>query len=711
MDETYKYLLSDMRQALGMRHLCAALDSLQGAASCLKEAAVADEAAQIRASYDMMLDYFEKGVADPERAKLYHRFMQRCMELGETLGRVGELQSDSHYATTRRMLQRLLGDVPSLLAVDSLAALEHRNLFDLIMTSPQLLMAEHELLSSYLWHEEDLLERKCLVASALTLGCMKCFDVHKLRLLIALSEHTEPSLQVRGLVGTVFVCAYHADKVVYYPDVESRLSLLLDQAPWVQRLDELQTQLFLTLDTKRIDRKINEEIVPKIMEHIKEVRKERDLSLDDFNPDLMDSDFNPDWHRPTDHAMDGYFKEFAAWQEKGADLYMNTFSHLKQRFPFFNYAANWFYPFTFNHPSVPDSCRTNPMVGMMLKANGLCDSDKYSFCLMAESLPGTNSMDQVMNHMPEEVKANLQGSMNEALASDFSKEDFKQQLRSYVQGFYRFCHLFSFRSDYPNPFKSNLLIGEIHPFEPLLANSAAVLRMADAVFDDHSYSLASHLYAQLPPDECHVQTWQKMGFCDESLKRYDEAVDCYEEALQTDPASVWTLRRISTCLRRLHRYAEAELHLLDLEQMQPEETEVALWLAECFMHEQLYDEAFKRLFKVDYLQPGLPKVQRALGWCSLLTGKYEQAEKYYGRLLADEAHRTPSDFLNAGHTAWLMGHMSETISRYKAAAQASENPYEFLLEDRPLLLKAGKTEAELTMMADAVGRSVQQKGQ
>lgn len=710
MDETYKYLLSDMRQALGARHLCAALDSLQGAAACLKKADVAEEAAQIRASYDMMLDYFEKGVADPERAKLYNRFMQRCMELGETLGRVGELQSDSHYATTRRTLQHLMGDVPSLLGVDSLATLEHRNLFDLILTSPQLLMAEHELLSAYLWHEDDLLERKCLVASALTLGCLKYFDVHKLRLLIALSEHAEPSLQVRGLVGTVFVCASHADKVAYYPDVESRLSLLLDQAPWAQRLDELQAQLFLTLDTKRIDRKINEEIVPKIMEHIKDVRKERDLSLDDFNPDLLDSDVNPDWHKPTDGAMNGYFKEFVAWQEKGADLYMNTFSHLKQRFPFFNYAANWFYPFTFNHPSVPGTCRTNPMVGMMLKSNGLCDSDKYSFCLMAENLPGRN-MDQMLNGLPEEVKGDLQNSMNEALASDFSKEDFKQQLRSYVQGFYRFCNLFSFRSDYPNPFKSNLLIGEIHPFESLLANSEAVLRLADAVFDDHAYSLACHLYALLPADQCSAQAWQKRGFCEESLKRFDEAVHCYESALDAEPHSTWTLRRLSSCLRRLHKYAEAELHLLELEQIQPEETDVALWLAECFMHEKLYDEAFKRLFKVDYLQPGLPKVERALGWCSLLTGKYAQAEKYYGRLLADEEHRTPADSLNAGHVAWLMGHMPDALSRYRVAAQAADKPYDFLAEDKPLLLQAGKSEAEITMMADAVGRSVQRKGE
>lgn len=709
MDETYKYLISDMRQALAARHLCAALDSLQGAATCLKEATVADEAAQIRASYGMMLDYFEKGVDDPERARLYHRFLQRCMELGETLGRVGELQSDSHYATTRRMVQRLVGDDSSLLSVESLSALEHRNLFDLVLTSSQLLMAEHELLSDYLWHDDDLLERKCLVASALTLGCLKYFDAHKLRLLIALSEHPEPSLQVRGLVGTVFVCACHADKVAYYPDVESRLSLLLDQGPWAQKLDELQAQLFLTLDTKRIDRKINEEIVPKIMEHIKEVRKERDLSLDDFNPDLMDSDINPDWQRRTGAAMDGYFKEFVAWQEKGADLYMNSFSHLKQRFPFFSYAANWFYPFTFNHPSVPESCRTNPMIGMMFKSNALCDSDKYSFCLMTETLSGTTNMDKVMSHMPEEVKVNLQSSMNEVLDADFSKEDFKQQLRSYVQGFYRFCNLFSFHCDYPDPFKCNLLIGEIHPFESLLANSDAVLRLADAVFDEHSYSLASHLYAKLPADKCNGQTWQKMGFCEESLKRYDAAVECYEKALHADPNSTWTLRRITSCLRRLRKYAEAELHLLELEQLQPEETDVTLWLAECFMHEQLYDEAFKRLFKVDYLQPGRPKVQRALGWCSLLTGKYEQAEKYYERLLADEEHRTSADYLNAGHVAWLMGLMPETISRYKEAAQTSEAPYDFLAEDKPILLRAGKTEAEITMMADAIGRSVQQK--
>ena len=704
MNDTCNYLLSDVRKSIEGKHLYEALTSLHGAAVCLKNTLLAEEVEQVTSSYNMLLDYYAKGVEDPERSKLYLRFNRQCIELTEKVSRAVELATSNHYATTHHTLQRLLGEPLSLLSADSLPSLDYRDLFDLIYTSDLLQMAEHEMLASYFWHEDDLLERKCLVASALTLSSLKYFDPHKLRLLTDLSEHQEDSLKVRGLVGVVFVCSCHASKLDYYPDIVAHLEQLLGQTTWRQNLELLQLQLFLTLDTKRIDNRINKEIMPKMMEQLKGMQKDREFTLDDLTPDLLDSDINPEWKTKAQETMNDLLTEFMGLQAKGADLYMSTFKNLKQRFPFFNHAANWFYPFTFNHPAIPKTCKTNPMIAVMLKANVLCDSDKYSLCLMSEFMTNGINLNGLEASIPVETKATIEEDKEQIRKAEFSNESISEQIRSYVQGFYRFSNLFTFHVNFVNPFTHNLLIGEIHPFESMLDNIDHVTHLADSVFEDHAYSLALHLYEKVPANRLSPELLQKMGFCHESMKQYEEAVDCYNQSLLSLPEHIWTLRRLVICLRHLRKYAEAELHLVELEQLQPENTDVALWLAECFMHEKLYDEAFKRLFKVDYLNPGLIKVKRALAWCSLLTGKYEQAEKYYAGILDDAQSRTANDLLNAGHVAWLTGNTPEAVARYVQATCKMDNAYQFLDADKDLLLQGGKSETDLTMMADAVGR-------
>ena len=147
-------------------------------------------------------------------------------------------------------------------------------------------------------------------------------------------------------------------------------------------------------------------------------------------------------------------------------------------------------------------------------------------------------------------------------------------------------------------------------------------------------------------------------------------------------------------------------------------------LADCFIHEKIFDEAFKRLFKADNLHPDSPKAKRALAWCSLWSGNFEQAERHYAAILANEHLRTPSDFLNAGHTAWLLGDVKKAVERYRqakglmnrntevqrghGATQAEEKPQggvsaRVLFEDdADFLCSMGKTSDELQMMADLV---------
>lgn len=166
------------------------------------------------------------------------------------------------------------------------------------------------------------------------------------------------------------------------------------------------------------------------------------------------------------------------------------------------------------------------------------------------------------------------------------------------------------------------------------------------------------------------------------------------------PHSKWTIKRLATCARTTGNYEKALDYYTQLEEFLPEDADVAIHQAESLICMQRYDEAFKYLFKANYLNPQSTLATRALAWCSLLTGKYEQAEKYYQKVLAQSP--TPTDYLNAGHTAWLQGHIAEAVSRYRKSLNNETHTLNFIKEDEDLLKRAGLTNEDLAMMRDAL---------
>ena len=101
---------------------------------------------------------------------------------------------------------------------------------------------------------------------------------------------------------------------------------------------------------------------------------------------------------------------------------------------------------------------------------------------------------------------------------------------------------------------------------------------------------------------------------------------------------------------------------------------------------------------------------RALAWCSLLAGKYEQAERYYQKLL----HSAPTfgDTLNAGHTLWLSGRPGEAVEYYAKALALEKKefvPMDLFDADSEMLSERGLRKADQALMLDAVMNAFQHK--
>lgn len=692
---TYQYLYNDAIKALQTGRLLSALQSVQGMAATTKTWALKEEADTIVNAYQMLLTYFAKGTNDPERNKLFHQFRCRTYELAEMLLREGDLKDEStYYYSSLRTIVNKRG--PSFTLSECLQPSTPVNeAFDAILTSGAWSVDDASAVTNFFTNNAVCEEQKCLAISATTLSAMKYFDIAKLNILLDQALSRSIKLRVRAMTGLIFVMARFPERLALYPQTYTQLKLMTDNREFQSEIIALQLQIFTSLETKRLERELEEKIIPKMMKHVDTMRIDSSIGLEQLNEKLSENDLNPAWNEQRiSPELENCMREYTFLQRNGADLYMGSFKLLKNRFPFFKIASNWFWPFTFNNPDVPDNLKNNKIFKTLISNTLLCDSDKYSFSFVFSQQDYSSLLetDPKLNEI-----AAKQETDNTPPPNDI--EFFKNEMQSYVQGFYRFANLFNHREEFVNPFQTNLSLLESKAFSFICEDNETLVLMADKLFRTKIYDTAQRLYTLCAEKDQNDKIYQKLGFCYEHFNKLQEAYDCYAKANLLAPSTTWTLKRLATCCRSLQRYDEALDCYNQIANIKPEDVNTALHQAECLIHLKRYEEAFKYLFKVNYLAPDSRSSERALAWCSLLTKKYEQAEKYYLRILA--SNPTNTDYLNAGHSAWLLGNTENAIQRYRKCFSKEKNP-DFLKQDTPLLKQAGLTDDEITLMTDAV---------
>lgn len=699
--QTFSYLLNDARKALEARRLLSALDSMKGMVAYARIPDYADELDNLYAAYMSLLDFMEQGASDPAREEMYRQFRAKARTLCRKLEREGlRLDGHSFYAETWQRLSNRLGDSFAWKNLLS-PVVPHDELFDALWTSGQWTAAEAEAVGAWMRQLEVSDFLKCVAVSAVTLSAMQIFDAAKLQMLLQAAETVSVKVRVRAWVGIAFVLVYHADEASNEIFLSELLEKLTASPSGNDMLKALQVQLFLTLETKRIEHRLREEIMPQVVKRIHDLKIDRTLGFDELNAGLDDGMPNPEWNgNGAADELASKMRELVELQKRGADIYMGTFKIMKQRFPFFQKAVNWLCPFTVDHPDLTAGSK-GFLLPLLHKAVGLCDSDKYSMCLMNERISGAQL---------DMIKSKLGGDLVdwESFMKDESKVDEalspEEELRSYIQDFYRFCNLYSRRKAFRNPFSENLFLPDYAPFESLLADSAWMEQLAGYAFDEKSYHLAQNIYQRVG-GKLSADGWQRLAFCYQKDRNYPEAVRAYGRANLLRPSSFWAMSQEARCLRAIGSYEEALKKYAEIEKLAPEDAGVALHQAQCHIHLGQYEEAFHYLFKADYLASDSANTARALAWCSLLTGKWGQAERYYGKVMQQSP--VGEDFLNAGHTAWLMGNVKEAVRRYvKALEQDGEAKEDFLKADEGLLLANGVSPDDLRLMTDLVLRKI-----
>ncbi len=680
----------------------------------------------VQTSYRYMLQYMQQGMQDPDRDNLYRKFITTAYDIADQI-KINRLTGTStayYYDRIRFYKMVPLRSMPQLqleleaytgdIAVGNLlnenqeadllpvrrkheAALSE--LFYLVWTAGKWSEAEEQaarnLLNSLLVQINDL----ALFVSALTLSLTEHFDIRKMMLLFDAYQHSANEINQRAIVGIALIVYLYDTRLSLYPEVKNRIDLLNEDAIFSNNLSRVQIQLLRCRETKKIDKKMREEIIPEMMKNAPNMKLGPD-SIEDENA----LEQNPDWQDWMEESgLNNKLREMSELQMEGADVYMSTFSQLKT-FPFFREMANWFYPFDIQQSAVTQAFGTtwknrNILLDTILQSGFFCNSDKYSFCFTMMQVP------EAQREMMEQQFRSQNEALDEAQRYD-KMIAYSQQAEiisnQYIHDLYRFYKLHPRRQEFHDFFEDSLNLQYCTTFKETLGDTSIRLNLAGYFFHKGYLIEAWMLYEEIAKETGgDAEIFQKIGYCLQKQKNYEKAIEAYLQADLIKPDSIWTNRNLAICYRNLKKYEKALEYYKKVEVVKPDSIPILLQIGHCLAEQKRFEEALNYFFKVELLEPDSLRAWRPIAWCSYVTGKHHQAMKYYQKLMEKEDNL--HDYLNAGHVAWSLLNIPEAIAFYEKAIELSYDWETFLSlfhKDQEYLTGQGINPGEIPLMLD-----------
>ena len=718
---------------LQRRELHQALDLLSSEASNQNDTAFIERIAQMRETYRWMLNYLIQGAPDPERQNIYAKLMAQAYALTDALAEA-RASADSHdYVYTQKAiltsaaagldrLDVLEDSLEQTASAESLTALldsanarhsavEHeqfqKRLFNLVWLSAD--SVRPDLLRHLVFNPRLRIDDRALAVSALTLYLFRRFDESLILILCDLCEASDDEVSQRALVALLPLLVHYDSRLLWFTQLEARVRTLFDSSHLRKAALRVLMQMIRTNETPELVREMKDEIIPRMTELAKNLRPGESVHIISDDPDEM----NPEWAEMLDKSGLGErLQKFSELQMEGSDVYLTTFSTLKQ-FPFFSDVCNWFLPFSSRRSEICEvfadekdssaSDRAGDFLSLMLDSGVMCSSDRYSFCL---------SLLQVAPSQRELMRKAFSMEKNqqrEILAEDDVLGRLRRVERisnTYIQDLYRFFNLFPARSAFFNPLSTSLRFHQARLASLIGWDDADRLEIAEYAFSKKLWNLASHLFRSVGRTiESGANLCQKIGYCSQRLGKYDDAVSFYLQAEIFSPNNRWTLQKLAWCYRTLSQWDNALDVCRKLLTLQPDNLSVLTQIGYCLMELQRWDEAQETLFRVEYALPGDAKACRAIAWTALRSSDFPRAAKYAARTIGSDQSLW-QDYLVLGHVQWAQGHLSDALKSYSDALRAADGNFRLvsdaLRSDTPVLAEAGIDTSILPMVLDAL---------
>jgi len=701
-----------------------------------------DQLLDLEQNYRFMLKYTVEGITDPERQKIYQHLLLSTFELADQCADslLLKFSASLEYQKKRGFSRMMLEKIPEYFSQLETFHLENelRSLIDSAGTEQKGEQEEeihHQKLINLFYHfwfknklsQEEIsafknflenphfpVHEKAFLVTAITLAQLHFFDEQKVMLLFEAYDSLEDEVSQRALTG-LLITLYRFDRRIFlFPAITARMELLSEKSTFRLHLEKILLQLIGSRETEKIQKKLQDEILPEMMKLSPNLRNK--LSLEAMLGDALNEDKNPEWRdifKDSPGFMDK-MEELSEMQMKGADIFMTSFSNLKS-FPFFSELTNWFIPFYPLHPqlvgssSEEDFADNQKLFDLLLKTPVLCNSDKYSFCFSMQTIPAEYKK-MMFDNLSAEFDQLLEAEKeDEMMAQDKKAEAVSGQ---YIRDLYRFFKLHPQREGFEDIFSWTFDFHNKTVFRNLLKEDSQLLRnIAEFYFAKNYYQDAAEIYEILLKELEEAELNQKLAFCYQKMDQFELALSYYLKADLFDQNRTWNHKKIALCYRHLKKPDLALEYYLQAVALEPDNLAIHISIGHCRMELKQYDEALKSYFKVEYLSPGNKKIWRPIGWCSLLVGKKQQSELYFKKLIDDAPNKF--DLMNMGHVQWCMGNRKMALDYYKQSindAEMSENEFmEAFHEDIEHLLRQGVDAEDVPIMLDQLRYSLEKE--
>ncbi len=687
-------------------------------------------------TYENLLKYALEGVRDPEREHIYHHLLVSTLELADVaLQAAYMIESDRYIYRLKRKIEsesaeirdNILTNIEDKEFDNEISEIfnlnnpdnkdrqkeEYKNhqdvlirIFNLVWLTDKFTDTDVKLINTlkneknFTWYERSM------IISSLTLSAIRCFDVKKIELIIDNSTDSDNQVKQRALVGLFFVLYLYDKRISLYPSLLEKIKGLAVVEDIEKNIELIAIQLLKSRETEKITRKLEEEIIPEMIKFKPKLQDKLDLD------NILSSDFmedkNPDWERVFEDSPDllDKLQEISRLQMEGADVFMSAFARLKQ-FDFFNEMINWFRPFHKDNFIINQSLEkeketfnTGLFLESLEKSFFMCNSDKYSFCLNIQYMP-----DLQKNMMMDMFNAELEGIKELQEEDELLNKSTQQKsiYSQYFQDLYRFYKLHPLRNEFTDIFKLEIDFYTCDFFKILVKNDEILRNIAEYFFEKDYFEHAVRIYLELNhKGDNSLEIFEKIGYCYQKMKAYDEALNYYKKAELYDSNRLWNLKKLALCNRYLKNYKESLKYYQEAEKIEPDNIYIQTYIGHTYLDLKQYKKALEYYYKVELTAPDNIKVLRPIAWCSFVSGKFEIAKNYYNKLIKTDANKY--DFMNLGHVEWCMGNKMAAYKNYKLSVNREDNNLKSFLagfeEDKIHLTGFGIKPTEITYMLE-----------
>ena len=668
---------------------------------------LSDELERQRQNYRYLTDYMLSGAEDKSRFDVYSDIIEHLRRLSDRIARdTIALDSPDIYSETVRTgrlssdtLATLLAEYSSAFTEYSLAESAgndlretHSRLEDLhtrIFNSIWVAFNDKETSSLAVEAAKDERYENSLrfhIISALTLSLLGYFDPYKMIALLDIYEaELSEKTSARALTGIMFALNRHAERAMDVAGIRNRLELLQDSLIIYSRAREIMMNIIRTRDTERVANKMKDEVIPELMKLRPDIlRKLREGGVD-MEAGMMED--NPEWAEMMEKSgLSDKMRELSEMQQDGADLMMVAFANLKQ-FPFFNNVANWFLPFSIEHSVVSGDDKEKKMLRQLMEVGrGVCDSDKYSLAIALSKMP--DAQKQMMAAQIDAQFAQIREDINDASLRS-SAPEFDEEATKCVRDLYRFFKLFRKKEGFEDPFRKPFNFLNLPVIGSVLAEDEIVSLVGEYYFSRGYYDEALSMFNLLLENNADdVSLWEKIGFCYQSMKFLDNALEAYSKAELLRKPGMWLIKKLAYVNKQLSDFPKAlEYYKMALDK-DPENVGLLINAGFSALKSDKIAEALQFYYHANYLEPDNRRILRSIAWSEFLNRNFDKSLQYYSKVA--DAGALPSDFLNIGHVRLLQGDYREALSNYrKAAADNMEDFEKTFLADLPSLEPLG----------------------